>query len=42
MACINPSYGFVNYQLIDNEDSLNKILSNKIDKSYNKTNFMKK
>lgn len=42
MAYIDPSYGFINYQLIENEDSLNKILSNKIDKSYNKkTNFMK-
>ena len=42
MSYIDPSNGFINYQLIDNEDSLNKILSNKIDKSYNKTNFMKK
>ena len=42
MSYIDPSYGFINYQLIEDEDSLNKILSNKIDKSYNKkTNFMK-
>jgi len=27
MACINPSYGFINYSEIKNEASLNKILS---------------
>ena len=37
MACINPSYGFINYSSIKNEESLNKKLLNGTDKfHYNK------
>lgn len=43
MICINPSYGFINYSTIKNEDSLNEILSTKSDKFYHnkKSDFMK-
>ena len=43
MVCINPTYGFINYSNIKNEDSLNKILSTKTDKFYynKKSDFMK-
>ena len=46
MACINPSYGFVNYSNIKNEKLLNEILSTKIDNFYHnkcnkKSDFMK-
>ena len=46
MVCINPSYGFINYSTIKNEDSLNKILSTKTDNFYHnkynkKSDFIK-
>ena len=46
MACINPSYGFINYSEIKNENSLNEILSTKTDEFYHnkynkKSDFMK-
>ena len=43
MACINPSYGFINYSDIKNEELLNEKLLNKTDKFYynKKSNFMK-
>ena len=46
MVCINPSYGFINYSTIKNEDSLNEILSTKTDNFYHnkynkKSDFIK-
>lgn len=46
MVCINPSYGFINYSTIKNEDSLNEIFSTKTDNFYHnkynkKSDFIK-